>query len=66
MLARVYDVVSKTANNSSSMRQDIKLNRPTEIDFINGFIVEQAKKLNIATPENEVLLAQVKQLSAEH
>lgn len=36
-----------------SMAQDIKNGRRTEIDFINGIIVEWGKKLNVPTPVNE-------------
>jgi len=36
-----------------SMAQDIKNGRPTEIDYINGIIVEWGKRYNIQTPVNE-------------
>ncbi|MGS2720510.1 ketopantoate reductase family protein [Paraglaciecola aestuariivivens] len=58
----VMQVVHATANNYSSMHQDFKQNRPTEIDFINGYVVEQAKQLNLAVPENLALYQQIKQL----
>nr|MBF0222663.1 2-dehydropantoate 2-reductase [Desulfobulbaceae bacterium] len=49
-----------TANNVSSMLQDIRKGRRTEIDAINGSIVRAGKRLGIATPVNEKLVAAVK------
>ncbi len=49
-----------TADNFSSMYQDIKQGQPTEIDFINGYLVEQAKRLGIDCPENQRLLTEIK------
>ncbi|KAL7285461.1 hypothetical protein ACG7TL_000558 [Trametes sanguinea] len=37
-------VVERTKNNYSSMYLDIKLRRPTEIDFINGYLIAIAKQ----------------------
>lgn len=51
----VNGVIEKTANNYSSMHQDVCYARPTEIDYINGFIVKQAQSHNISVPENERL-----------
>ena len=44
----------------TSMQQSLELKRPTEIDFINGSIVEWGKKYGIATPVNQTLVACVK------
>jgi 2-dehydropantoate 2-reductase len=41
--------------NQTSMLQDIKRGRKTEIDFLNGKIVELGKKHNIPTPVNECI-----------
>ncbi|MDA8622036.1 2-dehydropantoate 2-reductase [Psychrosphaera sp.] len=60
--ALVLDVAHKTANNSSSMREDIIHGRQTEINFINGFIAQQAKRHGIATPINEHLVTEIKTL----
>ncbi|MFH5927401.1 ketopantoate reductase family protein [Roseomonas xinghualingensis] len=43
-----------------SMGQDIAKGRQTEIDFINGFVVEKAKNLGIKTPANAALVEVVK------
>ncbi|NMP17528.1 2-dehydropantoate 2-reductase [Thalassotalea sp. Y01] len=55
----VNDVISKTANNSSSMREDVSNGRATEIDYINGYIKTLGQQNNIATPINEQLYREV-------
>lgn len=57
---RVMNVIRRTAKNSSSMRQDILLNRPSEIDTINGYIVLQGQIHGIATPLNLTLFNTIK------
>ena len=44
----------------TSILQSLELKRPTEIDSINGSIVEWGKKYGIATPVNQTLVACVK------
>lgn len=56
----VIDIAQKTQNNISSMHQDIINKKPTEIDSINGAIVEYGEKLNIDTPVNKVLTNLIK------
>jgi len=46
--------------NLSSMYQDILKRRETEIDFLNGKIVELGKKHNISTPANATLVGLIK------
>lgn len=62
ILARVYEVIDKTAKNYSSMHQDIALKRVTEIDYINGYIATTGNKYGIKTPQNNKLVATIKQL----
>jgi 2-dehydropantoate 2-reductase len=45
-----------------SMGQDMVKGRRTEIDFINGFIVDKAKVIGIATPANAALTNAVKRV----
>ncbi len=58
-LNNAYTVMSLTAENYSSMQQDIANNRPTEIMAICGYISEQGKRYNIKTPTNNELLAKI-------
>jgi 2-dehydropantoate 2-reductase len=46
----------------SSMWQDIYRGKPTEIDYINGYVVETGKKHGIHCRENEVIMALMKEL----
>jgi 2-dehydropantoate 2-reductase len=45
-----------------SMAQDIRKGRRTEIDLMNGFIVDKGKMLGIPTPTHEKLVALVRKL----
>lgn len=55
-------VARKTATNTSSMRADRLAGRPTEIDFINGYLARLGQQHGIATPVNQMLTEQVQQL----
>lgn len=46
----------------SSMLQDVEKSRQTEIDVINGAIVEAGERLNIAVPFNRAMVWMVKSL----
>jgi 2-dehydropantoate 2-reductase len=48
-------VVHNTASNYSSMLSDVKLNKMTEIDAINGYLLGCAKPLNIPLKTHERL-----------
>ena len=51
-----------TASHLSSMLQDIKKGKKTEIDYLNGFIVEKGKVHGIRTPFNETVTQIVKSM----
>ena len=55
----VYQVINATAENFSSMKQDIHYQRKSEIDFITGYLLKQAKIHNIKAPENQALYTQI-------
>lgn len=48
----------------SSTAQDLARGKPTEIDFLNGYVVRRGQALGIPTPANRVLWALVKLLEA--
>jgi len=58
----VTDVADKTANNISSMLQDVLRGAPTEVDAINGAIIYEGELMNISTPINRAILSLVKAL----
>ena len=53
--AAVAEVIEATAGNESSMYRDVERGRRTEIDVINGYVVEQARKHGVDVPANETL-----------
>lgn len=55
-----HRVVEDTASNSSSMLQSIRRGRETEIDSINGRIVEIGEKKNVDPILNKILLYLIK------
>ncbi len=55
----VANVIRSTAANSSSMREDVHHQRPTEIASMNGYIVTRGEQHGIATPANRYLLAEI-------
>jgi 2-dehydropantoate 2-reductase len=57
------EVALHTAENTSSMLQDVLRGSPTEIDAINGAIVQKAEEGGLILPVNRVLLSLVKALS---
>lgn len=59
-------VCHTTATNISSMLQDARKHRQTEIDAINGALVQKAKTVSIDVPVNTDLVAKVKQCEAKY
>jgi 2-dehydropantoate 2-reductase len=62
--AATIKVCEKTAKNISSMLQDVRQQRRTEIDAINGAVLKRGQDLGIATPENLRLVRQIKDIEA--
>ena len=61
-VARTIAVCQATADNISSMLQDVRGNRQTEIAAINGAVLEEARRLGIPAPANAALFNAVKAL----
>ena len=57
---RVFSIAKTTADNYSSMLQDIRSGRPTEIDYINGYIVKRGEEMGIHCVLNYMLMHMVK------
>ncbi|TMV46683.1 2-dehydropantoate 2-reductase [Paenibacillus mesophilus] len=57
---QVLEVCAKTARNESSMLQDVSAGRATEIEWINGAILDAARKGNIPAPTHDTIYKLVK------
>lgn len=55
IVQRLFEVAQNTAQNISSMNQDVQNKKLTEIDAINGAIVKFGKDMDIPTPINWTL-----------
>ncbi|MEA3560081.1 MAG: 2-dehydropantoate 2-reductase [Candidatus Thermoplasmatota archaeon] len=62
MFRRTFDVARRTRTNISSMYQDIKLKRRTEVDSINGAITRKGELSGVPTPLNNAMVRLVKGL----
>lgn len=58
--ALVHKLVESMPTQYSSTAQDLARGKPTEIDYLNGYVVRRGQALGIATPANRVLWALVK------
>ncbi len=52
----VKEVIAGTADNRSSMMQDVAKGKPTEIDYINGYLLRVANDHGIPAPLNHALV----------
>ena len=59
----VLDVIADTAQNKSSMLQDVMRNRPTEIEYLNGYVVRKGIECGLDTPANQEICNRVKQFT---
>jgi 2-dehydropantoate 2-reductase len=52
----IISVLKKSGENTSSMLQDVRSGRQTDIEFYNGYLVRRAKELGIDCLRNEMFL----------
>ncbi|MFW9905834.1 MAG: ketopantoate reductase family protein [Candidatus Thorarchaeota archaeon] len=58
----ILRVMEKTKNNKCSMLQDIERGRKTEIDYMNGFIVRESRRLGLKAPVNAAIADLIRHL----
>ena len=56
----VVSIAERTASNNSSMLQDVRLGKITEVDYINGYIIRRGEELGIRCVVNYSLMQMVK------
>jgi len=54
-------VARATGANFSSMLQDVRHQRRTELDYITGYLLQQAKRVGLKLPENQALYEHLKE-----
>jgi len=62
----VAEIALLTTDNFSSMLQDLRQGRQTEIEQITGFLCHEAAELGMTLPHNQQLLDQIRSLQNRH
>lgn len=62
---QVLEVCRRTANNASSMLQDVTVGRPTEIDWVNGALLQVARKHGLTLMANSTMYRLIKSIEAK-
>ncbi|MDF1577363.1 MAG: 2-dehydropantoate 2-reductase [Desulfobulbales bacterium] len=65
-LKAAVEVCRATATNTSSMLQDVRHKRATEIDAINGALIRKGAALGVAVPVNRELTRQIKEIEGSY
>jgi len=60
LLEQILKIPTMMPNQTSSTAQDLARGKPSEIDFLNGYVVRKGAELGIATPTNQALQVMVK------
>lgn len=60
LFERSQQIAQKTSKNISSMLQDVRNAQETEIDYINGYLINKATENNIKLPLNQTLVECIK------
>jgi len=60
LAAQILKIPAAMPNQTSSTAQDLSRGKPSEIDFLNGYVVRKGAELGIATPTNQALQVMVK------
>lgn len=61
--AWLQQVLDAYGDLKASMLGDLEAGRPTEIDFLNGYIVDQGKRRGLGTPANTAIVELVRKIS---
>ena len=66
LFSHVKQVITSTAENISSMLQDVREERHTEIDYITGYLLRRARANGMPAPLNAHLYEQIKRKEEEY
>ena len=62
----ITNLLERAIGARASMLQDVEANRQTEIDVVNGAIVDAGKRNSVPTPFNDAMVWMVKSLQAKY
>ena len=62
----VQQVIADNADNRSSMHQDVFFGRPTEIMYLNGYIVQEARRYGVPCPYNTELVQRIQEVESKY
>jgi 2-dehydropantoate 2-reductase len=65
LLEQILKIPTAMPNQMSSTAQDLARGKPSEIDFLNGYVVRKGAELGISTPTNRALQVMVKLAEAK-
>jgi len=60
ILEQILKIPAAMPNQMSSTAQDVARGKPSEIDFLNGYVVRRGAELGVPTPTNHALQVMVK------
>jgi 2-dehydropantoate 2-reductase len=60
IIEQILKIPAAMPNQMSSTAQDLARGKPSEIDFLNGYVVRKGAELGIPTPTNQALQVMVK------
>ena len=60
LAAQILKIPAAMPNQTSSTAQDLLRRKPSEIDFLNGYVVRKGAEFGIPTPTNQALQVMVK------
>ncbi|MDB5577007.1 MAG: 2-dehydropantoate 2-reductase [Bradyrhizobium sp.] len=60
LVEQILKIPAAMPNQTSSTAQDLSRGKPSEIDFLNGYVVRKGAELGIPTPTNRALQVMVK------
>ena len=66
LLEQILKIPAARPNQKSSTAQDLARGKRSEIDFLNGYIVQKGAELGIPTPTNRALQVMVKLAEMKH
>jgi 2-dehydropantoate 2-reductase len=60
IIEQILKIPAAMPNQTSSTAQDLARGKPSEIDFLNGYVVRKGAEFGVATPTNQALQVMVK------